>query len=242
MKIAAFGCSHTAGTALDGVIGSQNNYNKHHSFTGLIASKYNAEKYTNMGVPGGSNQFIYRMITKYVAQNKNDLDDTLFLIGWTSTNRFELRYLDQSPHTHSSVADNIDKKYIPFSMGTDPKLYHTGEVRRMLAYAPLLFDEDILLNNWATYAYTVQELCKNLKINFLMYNTCHELIETNWNKSIIDKIDKSTYIDLDNGDMSMLTWGLNHGFEKTKCWHLMEDGHAAWSGYIEENLKRLKYV
>ena len=241
--LVAIGCSHTYGSALDGYGGiGTKGYNKEHCFSGLLHKKYNFTNYFNMGLPGGSNQYIMRCVSKFIHEHRQPDEDYIFLIGWTSTNRFELRYPDDTPHFHSVNTELFDHKYIPFSLGTNLRLYHAGEVRRLEGYAPIIFNEDMFNDNWAAYAYGVQEMCKNNNIKYLMFNTCHGLPITEWNKPIIDAYDTDHYFKPTDWDYSMLYWGLSNGFEKTDCWHLKQDGHQAWMEVIEEQLKGLGYL
>ena len=240
--LVAIGCSHTYGSALDNYLGIiAQGYNKEHCFAGLLAKKYNFDYY-NLGLPGGSNQYIMRSTSEFVLEHMNPDEDYIFLVGWTSTARLELRYPDEVNHEHLVDTDLFDRKYIPFTLGTDPSLYHTGEVRRLSGYSPLLFDEELLNNEWATYAYTTQQMFKNKNIKYYMFNTCHDLPTTDWNKPIIEKLDTKHYYNPTDFDSSMLYWALNKGFEKTNCWHLKQDGHNAWSEFLEQKLKGLGYL
>jgi hypothetical protein len=159
-------------------------------------------------------------------------DDYIFLIGWTSTNRIEMRYPDASPHTHKVVGDFLDTKYVPFTVGTDPSLYHTKELKELDKLCPLIFYENQLESDWAVYAYTLQELFKNQNLKYYMFNTCHDLPVNQDNKEIVQALDTSLYYNPTDFDSSMLYWALNQGFEKTECWHLKADGHAAWADYL----------
>lgn len=241
--LVAIGCSHTYGSALDGYRGIEwKGYNKEHCFAGLLNKKYNFTNYYNMGLPGGSNQYIMRGISSFILEHMQPNEDYLFLVGWTSTTRFELRYPDSTSYSHAVHTDLFDKKYIPFSMGTDLKLYKSGEVRRLSGYGPLIFDDEILNNDWATYAYSAQQMFKNHNIKYFMFNTCFELPVTDWNKPVIDALDTEHYFNPTDLDSSMLYWALNKGFEKTDCWHLKQDGHQAWMEFLEEKLKTLDYL
>jgi hypothetical protein len=241
--LVAIGCSHTHGSALDGYGGiAMSGYNKEHCFAGLLNKKYNFTNYYNLGLPGGSNQYIMRSISKFILEHMDPDEDYIFLIGWTSTERIELRYPDSTNHEHSVETDLFDRKYIPFTLGTDLNLFHSGEVRRLMGYSPLIFDEELLSNDWAAYAYSAQQMFKNNNIKYYMFNTCFELPVTEWNKPIIDALDTTHYYNPIDFDSSMLYWGLTRGFEKTDCWHLKQDGHQAWCEFLEERLKELKYL
>lgn len=233
--LVTIGCSHSAGSMIDGRNGTSW-YNKQHSFGGVIAKKYQMSHFS-LGVPGGSNQYIYRSTIRFVNNFMNDSDDYIFLIGWTSTNRIEMRYPENSPYTHKVIGDFLDTKYVPFTVGTDPALYHTRELKQMDRLCPLIFYENQLESDWAVYAYTLQKLFANKKLKYYMFNTCHDLPVNKDNVDIVQALNTELYYKPTEFDDSMLYWALNKGFEKTTCWHLKADGHAAWAGHLEELLK-----
>jgi len=234
--LVTIGCSHTAGSMIDGTNGTSW-YNKQHSFGGLLAKKYGMKHY-NLGAPGGSNQYIYRSTIRFINNFMHTNDDYIFLLGWTSTNRIELRYSDTSPYVHKMVGDFLDTKYIPFSLGTDPRLYHTAELKAMSKLSPLIFYENQLESDWAVYAYTLQQMFKHKKIKYYMFNTCHNLPINNDNKTIVEALDTNFYYKPTNFNHSMLYWGLDKGFQKTDCWHLKADGHAAWAQHLEQLMQK----
>lgn len=229
--LVTIGCSHTAGSMIDGRNGTSW-YNKQHSFGGLLANKYNLNHFS-LGVPGGSNQYIYRNTIRFINNFMHDNDDYIFLIAWTSTNRIEMRYPENSPHVHKVVGDFLDTKYVPFTVGTDPRLYLTKELKEMDKLCPLMFYENQLESDWAVYAYTLQKLFSNKKLKYYMFNTCHDLPVNKDNADIVQALDTELYYKPTEFDDSMLYWALNKGFEKTECWHLKEDGHAAWAEYLD---------
>ena len=229
--LVTIGCSHTSGSMIDGRNGTSW-YNKQHSFGGRLAEKYNMAHF-NLGVPGGSNQYIYRSTIRFINNFMNNTNDYIFLIGWTSTNRIEMRYPENSPYTHKVVGDFLDTKYVPFTVGTNPLLYHTTELRQLDKLCPLVFYEDQLATDWAVYAYTLQNLFMNKNIKYYMFNTCHDIAVVDNNKDIIQALDKNLYYNPTDIDSSMLYWALNKGFDKTSCWHLKQDGHQAWADHLE---------
>lgn len=230
--LVTIGCSHTAGSMIDGRTGTSW-HNKHNSFGGLLAEKYKMSHY-NLGVPGGSNEYIYRGTIRFINNFMHDIDDYIFLIGWTSTQRMELRYPEQSHYVHKMIGDFLDQKYIPFTLGTDPKLYHTREAKELTKFAPLLFYDKLLENDWAMYAYTLQQLFKNRNLKYYMMNTCHDLPVNDTNKLFVDNLDTNFYYNPTDFDSSMLYYALNKGYEKTECWHLKADGHLMWAEHLDE--------
>ena len=247
--LVTIGCSHTAGSMIDGRSGSGWK-NKELSFGGLLAKKYDLSHYS-MGVPGASNEYIYKTTIRFINNFMHDHDDYIFLLGWTSTARMELRYPENTSHVHKVVGDFIDTKHIPYTLGTDPKLFHTREAKELCKYGPLLFYDKLLETDWAMYAYTLQELFKHKNLKYYMMNTCHDLPANDDNKIFIDNIDTNYYFNPTDFDSSMLYYALNQGYEKTNCWHLREDGHECWANKLDElmsaqgifnDLKRHKVV
>lgn len=232
--LVTIGCSHTSGSMIDGKNGTSW-HNKQNSFGGQLAEKYQMAHF-NLGVPGGSNQYIYRATIRFINNFMHENDDYIFLIGWTSTNRVEMRYPENSTYTHKVIGDFLDTKYVPFTVGTNPLLYQTSELRQMDKLCPLIFYENQLATDWAVYAYTLQNLLKNKNIKYYMFNTCHDIPVLDDNKDIIDALDKNLYYNPTDIDSSMLYWALNKGFEKTSCWHLKQDGHTAWAAHLEKLL------
>jgi len=96
-----FGCSHSMGSEIEAPgIGSCTPYNLENSFTSQLARMLG---YTpvNKGFPGGSNDYIYRMIHE-VNATPNDL----IIAVWTGTERIE-------------IYDEILEEWLQFSKGMD---------------------------------------------------------------------------------------------------------------------------
>lgn len=234
--LVALGCSHTHGSMIDGYNGTSH-YNLDKAFPGVIAKKHGFG-YVNMSTPGGSNGMIQRWLASFINNNMVKNGDYIFLIGWTSPMRMELRYTDASPHTHETFGEYKDKKYVPFTPGTNPTLYHTKEIRKLSSYAHLLFDETHYCVDWAVHAYTVQQMLKNLNMPYFMINTCHEMYLNKKNKHIANALDLDYYWKPFEQNESFLYWALEKGFEKTPCWHLKEDGHAAWAEHVDNLMEQ----
>lgn len=241
MKIlAAFGCSHTNGSMLDGVNGSSE-YNVRNGFPGIIAKKYGYQLH-NISKPGGSNQFIHRSVIHYLNSKVKDDNEYLFLIGWTGINRIELRYPDNTKHIHATRGDFVDEKNIPFTPGTEPYLFKTIQLRDLLNFCPFLIPETALKQRWASYTLGLQSILKNKNIKYLMFNTCDRQEILPSTKPLLDRIDKAHYIDPFDENGVYIDYLLNLGIQRTECWHFGLDGHQAWAEVLERRLKILNYV
>ncbi len=238
--LVAFGCSHTYGSMLDGK-NSNDLWNVKNSFPGMLAKRYNREL-INISMPGGSNQYIFRNVMRYLNNHMDHDDDHLFLINWTGITRFELRYPEDSRHNYKSFGDYKDEKYVPFSAGIKPTLFTHKNVAGLLRFTPYLFDINMLCDVWASYAYTLQTILDKKKIPYLMTNTCNQMLETDNNKSIIKKVHKGNYPGMCDKHEVMVEWLLAQGIEKTECWHFQVDGHELWAEKLHGHLKALGYV
>lgn len=237
--VVSIGCSHTHGSIIDGVNGTSE-YNKNHAYGPQLA-KLNGFNYYNLGQPGGSNQYIFRSAIEFLQKHIQPDEEYIFLIGWTSIYRMELRYDDQNRHRHVIMADYLDTKYIPFTVGTSKELMHTWHHRKLLDYAPLFFDDIQCYDEWAGFAYGLQEIFKSKNIKYLMFNTCQKIEETVNNKNIIEKFDTEKYLHPLDEKHYFINWAEAQGFEKSECWHHYEDAHVAWAKHIDKICKNLNY-
>ena len=76
------GCSHTAGSEIEGSGIGEGNYNRQNCYAAQIAKKLNWE-YTNIAMPGGSNDYIKRTTMLWILDNPERAKNTHFFINWT---------------------------------------------------------------------------------------------------------------------------------------------------------------
>lgn len=236
MKIlVAVGCSHTHGSMIDGVNGSSH-YGVRNGFPGMIA-KENGYELINISKPGGSNQYIHRMTCKYLNYHLNPKAEYLFLLGWTSVDRIELRYEDSTTYKHITRGDHIDYKNVPFTANSDKKVFHSPEIKEMLDYTPLLFSSTQLIDSWASYVIALQNIFKHKGINYYMHNTCMELRKTKNNITLLENIDLTRYYSPFKEQDSLVHHNLRKDLFMTPCWHFREDGHREWASVLSSNMK-----
>ena len=237
--VVSIGCSHTHGSMIDGENGTSL-YNKENAYGPQLA-KLNDFNFLNLGVPGASNTYIFRATINFLQKHLQKQEDYIFLIGWTSINRMEMRYDENNKFTHETIGDLIDKKYIPLTAGTIKGLIKTYQHRKMLDLSPLFYDTVQAYDEWAGYAFGLQKILTQKNIKHLMFNTCEELQITENNYRIIDNIDTTYYLHPQNSEEVFLIWGMNRGHEITECWHHKEEAHIAWAEYLNIVCKNLDY-
>lgn len=238
--LVAYGCSHTNGSMLDGVNGSSYE-NTRNGFPGMIAKKHGFEL-LNISKPGGSNRYIHRSVIDFVNNELDPKNEYLFLINWTSKTRMEVRYAEESRHRHVTLGDYVDQKSVPFTLGSKASLFTDKAVARLCRLTPYLNDLERDCNDWAAYAFSLQNVLQKNNIKYLMSNTCEELELNNWNKPILQSLNTDYYMYPFDRDQAMVDYLLNKGIEKTPCWHFKEDGHRLWADNLEQRLKDLGYV
>jgi len=238
--LVAFGCSHTNGSMLDGKNGSSE-YNVRNGFPAIIANEYNYNL-INISKPGGSNQYIHRSIVEFLTHYYDPDNEYLFLINWSSRNRLELRYKEDTSDKHTTLGDYTDKKAVPFTAGTDPKLFSDPKIINLLNFTPYLLDDTLEADKWACWAYGVQQMLQYKNIPYLMSNTCEPMVVTDTNKEIIKQLDTSRYIGPTDQNSVMINYLFQRGYEKTPCWHYKIDGHQAWAKKLRNHLRELRYV
>lgn len=237
--IVSIGCSHTHGSKIDGVNGTSD-YNREHAYGPQLAKK-NGFKFANLGQPGGSNQYIFRSAIEFIQNHMEPDEEYIFLIGWTSIHRMELRYENHQKYRHEIKADYLDTKYIPFTVGTDKALMHTWHHRKLLDFAPLFFDDVQCFDEWANFAFGLTKIFEQHNLKYIMFNTCQALEETPNNKKVIEQLDTDRYLHPLDTKEYFLMWGELQGFEKSECWHHYEDAHIAWADVLDKKCKELNY-
>ncbi len=237
--VVSIGCSHTHGSMLDGQNGTSL-YNKENSFGPQLA-KMNNFDFLNLGIPGGSNTYIFRATMNFLQNHIKKKEDYIFLIGWSSENRMEMRYDENNRFRHDTIGDLIDTKYIPFTAGTSKGLMKTFHHRKLLDLTPLFFDTVQAHDEWAGYAFGLQKILAQKNLKYVMFNTCQELKITENNYRIIDNLDTTRYLHPQNSEEVFLHWGLNRGYEITDCWHHKLEAHIAWAKYLNIVCKNLDF-
>lgn len=240
--LVAFGCSHTNGSMIDGIAGSSYE-NTQRSFGGILAKRYGYEFY-NISKPGGGNAYIHRCVVEYITHYMDKDAPQLFLINWTSRPRMEFRYSQDTmdAHAHDTYGDFVDKKSVPFTVGSNPILFHDNRYGQLQTLSPYFLDPDVNSIRWASWAFGLQCMLDHMQIPYLMTNTCEGMPVISGNEKIVEKLNLKKYIDPFDYNKCMLGYLTAKGYKKTECWHFREDGHNAWAKKLDKHLKDLGYV
>jgi len=240
-KLLIVGCSHCAGSEIDGTQDSA--YNRSKSFGSILANMLDREP-INISLNGSTNSTISRTCIEYIENNYNsDLDDMMVLIAWTESARIEM------------PSGGVDVDYFPANEGISmyppscKNFYHIN-----LGYKGIHDHEKSIINDThkfmikfptfveilsANFVLQLQYFCKSKNIPYIMCNTMHMFepeISLNY---YIDLIDKKNYFGF--YDREGFYWKYrNLGFNNPKAtyWHHGEEPHRLFANELYQFLKK----
>lgn len=223
------GCSHSAGSEIEGSGIGEGNYNRNNSFGAQLAKRLGVD-YTNIAYPGASNDYIARTTMYWLLDNPQLAKHTLFLIHWTGTDRTE--YFYDSGNT--SAFDFI--KNAP-----DTNVAHLHP-QHYPDWAPFKWKKnlDVLSNHlfinhtqWDINRYNniIQTQTLLQEHNYVFRNAFQCCENKPRYKYYIDKLDKSRFLHWDNADESFYDHCTNAGFntDGQQYWHHKLDAHTYWA-------------
>ena len=207
----SFGCSHTAGSEIDGR--GDSDYNRQHSYGAKLAEKFGYDEHLNFAICGGSNQRTFVLTTQVINEiihNETSLipyndAEYFLLIGWTSLNRFELRYSDDNEYIYKlcgAAGEKVDQKLIPTCIGMSPQLINEKDLQRTAEFIPYITNPIIMADYLASFAFSVQQLCDIHGIKYYMFNAienfhktdgAHPKFTKDQNKDIVSHLEFQNY-------------------------------------------------
>jgi len=257
--VISFGCSHTAGSEIDGM--GDSDYNRQHSYGAHLAKKFGYD-HMSFALCGGSNHRIFVLTTQVLKEiivgtcnlvphlRKNH--KYFFLIGWTSLNRFDLRYSNDEIYEQCGDAgDKLDSKIIPACVGMNPKIINDKDLRRTIKYIPYVTDNVVMADQLASYIFALQTMLETNNIDYYMFNAIENHFKTDYftqdrydvhakptwrpgNTTLYDNIDETKYYHPKSYTENYYRWCLSKGHknQSNKYWHLGEPAHIDWANHI----------
>jgi hypothetical protein len=240
--LVAIGCSHTAGAELYDEL-AHHPENKNLSFAKRIADHlgYN---YLNLSSNGASNDYIFRTAIEFFTNNIDNINDYVFLIGWTSCYRAELHYTEEDDFETYALkeVDVRDKQYIPVVLNMSTKGIPDTRIKKLVdEYSDILVNKTLGMDKLANYAFSLQNLFEKFNVKYLMFNTINELASTPSNQATIKLLNTERYINPTEHTYTFY-WHLYYRLnftDLTKWGHHRKPAHDAWANYILEQTKHL---
>lgn len=227
------GCSHTAGSEINGTEDSI--YNRQKSYGNQLAYKMG---YTpiNIAEPGSTNPTIARSIIQWFSEVYDAATMEVFVVvGWTESNRMEIpwnrpsHYAAHCPFGDWAATSSTDFMRINMGWpGSDP------EEKRMIPdyHRFMAQNESYIEIVSANCVLQIQYLLMAKQINYIMCNSMHMFTAKNKNiKFYIDQIDTTKYYCLTDNDQAFFWKYRNAGYinPKAKYWHHDETPHAMFA-------------
>ena len=237
------GCSHIAGSEIDGNQDSE--YNRNNSFGSLLVEKLG---YTpiNIAISGASNSAISRSILHWFTENYKPGEMEVFVVvGWTESSRLEVPAQDRPGDYHSGNPnihwyDSAANSYYRINFGW--KGASAYEKKMIPKYHEFMAENLLMLENWAAKEVLLtQYFLKSLNIPYVMCSTMHMFQpEEHFTSYMVNLIDKSKYYEVDKSADDSFYWkykNLGYTNPKAQYWHHDEEPHRL---YAEELYKFVK--
>lgn len=228
-KMIIAGCSHAAGSEIDG--SEDSTYNRQNSFGNILAKKMS---YTpiNIASPSATNHTIARSVLEWFSTQYDPADEVFVVVAWTESSRMEVpmhRATWYDHHTpHHDWFSTSGRDYIRINSGYPGG---TDDERAMIPdYHRFMVNNEIYLQIASANAVLQMQYFLNMhKVGFVMSNTMHMFKPMDHHlKFYIDQIDKTTYMGL----YESFFWKFrNAGYinEKAKYWHHNEIPHQIYA-------------
>jgi hypothetical protein len=237
-KVLIAGCSHAAGSEIDGTEDSM--YNRRKSFGGIFSSAIGAED-TNISLVGATNPMIARSILEWFKNNYNDREeDLLVLIAWTETSRLEVPLVERM---HDYKSSNVAVDW--FSTSSDYFLQinqgwkgQTPEEKRMLPFYQKFIADNLLYLEIVTLnlILQIQFFLQSKKVDYIMCNTMDSFSSNPCLTIYKELVNKEKYFNFDRRDEGFFWKYRNLGYTnaKAKYWHHGEDPHRLYAESLLE--------
>lgn len=182
------------------------------SAAGLLAKRLDLE-FVNLAQLDTSNSRIHKTVVKYIINN--NIDNTVFLIGWTSPYRLDAEY---------------NKEY--FTYRNDSCSYPYLTMNKLHKYDHYLFDRIVVSQRWASIIYGVQQLLSSHQIKYFMFNTQRHLEYNTYTEKVIRNLNNKLYYDGINSKSTMTEYLKNIGYKD-----LSVSAHDEYARFLSQKLR-----
>ena len=240
------GCSHTAGSEIDGSEDSK--YNRQHSYGNVLAEKLG---YTpiNIAEPASTNSTIARSVLQWFSEEYNkDEMEVFVLIGWTEVTRLEAPHHRHCPYSkyspYGDYSASTGEHYKRINMGypgaDEEEKAIIKEYHRFMAT-----NEKYLELVSANLVLQLQYFLCSINVDYLMCNTLHMFGKRDQHNTFyLNQIDHTKYYNIEDNTQSFYTKYKELGYknEKAKYWHHNETPHSLYAEELYNYIKANKDV
>jgi len=212
------GCSHTAGSEIDGDTDSP--FNRQHSYGNLLAQKLG---YTpvNIAVSGYTNSAIARSVLEYCSEH--DTSDLFVVIGWSESSRIEAPFAYPTWHQEkngkycdwfSNSSTDFLQINVNYTGYSDRERDIQEDYRRFVVNRT-----EYMEITSANLILQLQYFFKSKNIDYVMCNTAHMFSPENHKhlKFYFDSFDKTNYYNFDDNKQSFYPKYIDLGYTNLKA-------------------------
>lgn len=239
------GCSHAAGSEIDGNEDSE--YNRHNCFGSLLGNRLGYSP-VNLAVAGNSNSGIARSILKWFEANYDPSKmEVIVLAAWTDSTRAEVpvdHNMNPPGSSHVNWLDVTLNRFYRLTFGWEGDPRTPGEVEMTKKFHRFIaengkFMEILSLN----YIMQIEYFLKSKNVKYIMCSSMPVYYDKN-NEHLgfyLSLIDYTKYYGLHNATESFYLKYKDLGYTnpKAKYWHHAEEPHQIFAeelyNYIQEN-------
>jgi hypothetical protein len=237
------GCSHAAGSEIDGTEDSF--YNRQNSFPTHLAN-HMGRLHVHAALPGATNPTIARALQEWFLEKYDkETMDVFVLIAWTDASRIELPSETPKFHNVNNLsADWFSKTSIEYHRLTATGLQGTIAEQDYIDLCQkfMVMNPSYLEIYTANLILQTQYFLNMHNIKYLMCST-NTLFMTrshiNWYKHLIDK---TRFINFDNFNESFYPKYINLGYENklAKYFHHGAEPHLLYAEYLYDYIKKYR--
>jgi len=236
------GCSHAAGSEIDGQEDSV--YNRQHSFGAILADRL-GYKPVNIATNGAPNSCIARSILNWFEQfYDEDTMEVFVLTSWTESTRLEVPSNRNFIYNQSSKIadwfDNTVNTYFRITFGWDGG--DAEEKELFPKYHRFMAENEPLVEMWSVnYVLQIQYFLQSKNVKYLMCNAMYMFNKYAKHVNQLSKlIDKKNFYKLGATKDEAFFWkykNLGYTNPKAKYWHHDEIPHQLYAEELYNFLK-----
>ena len=226
------GCSHSAGSEIDGNASSK--YNREHSFGNLLAYKLGLQP-INIAMNGSCNSTIARGVIEWFSEHKEKVknNNVFVMINWTEPSRLEAPAEWETDYSTATMgadwASSSCKNYLQINIGHEGFDSREKEIQKVYKNFMVTGGPYFEVNS-AQHILQMQYFCESRNVRWLMTNTAYMLTKQfdKWTRFYYREVDKQHYYKLKEDHESFYEKYRQLGYVNTKAkWgHHAEIPHA----------------
>lgn len=241
------GCSHIAGSEIDG--NQDSAFNRNNSFGSLLSKKLGRTP-INIALTGGTNGSIARSILNWFKDNYNpETMDVFVIVAWTDACRLEIPiddhvYYYDGGNPSSDWFDKTTNNYTRVIFGWDGANSREKEICKF--FHEVMAKHEYLMEIWAlNYILQIQYFLKSMNVDYVMTSSMPTFnYNTLFNKQYLSLVDETKYYDISADGQNTFYWkykNLGYENEKATYWHHGEEPHRLYAEELYNFIKEQQH-